>query len=259
MLDNVINLLYRRPELYELVYPEPNFSTPRFCREMFNHLLGRDPQSILDVGCGTGRDLATLADWCGADCHGIDGLNEMIDYACRIRPHIRWSVADMRQFRLGRTFEVIISLGGVITYALADEDLDATFQSFAAHAQEGTVLLLDLPNAASYLTGGKAKTEREFSVETPHFSARAFVRYEFDRPQQYLIRRRRWMFPDGSTEEDFCQYRMLFPAELTHRLRLAGFQVTSLFDNQDRQRTELDGLTLYVAARYSGEPIGVRS
>src|ERR1700689_670380 len=104
MIGNVVNLLYHRPELYEAVYPEPDRSTPRFCRAMFNRHLGRDPSSILDIGCGTGRDLAALADWCRADCLGIDGLPEMIAYAGRVRPTVAWSVADMRHARLGRAF-----------------------------------------------------------------------------------------------------------------------------------------------------------
>jgi hypothetical protein len=56
---------------------------------------------------------------------------------------------------------------------------------------------------------------------------------------------------DGFEEDDFCQYRMLFPAELSYRLRLAGFQVTDLFDNKDLLSTDL-GVTRYVAAQWRG-------
>lgn len=248
MLENVSNLLYSRPELYELVYPEPDFSTPRFCREMFRRRLGSDPTSILDVGCGTGRDLATLASWCGAECVGVDGQPQMIEYARRFRPGLSWAIDDMRTVRFGRTFDAIISLGGVLTYALSDDDLDATFETLAIHAHEASVLVLDLPNAAAFLAGGQAKTEREFTVNTPAFAAHAHLQYEFDRTRQLLSRRRHWTLANGSTEDDFCQYRMLFPAELTYRLRLAGFRVTDLFDNKDAQPSDLTGTILYVVA-----------
>jgi SAM-dependent methyltransferase len=252
MLDYVSNLLYRRPELYELIYPEPDFSTARFCRAMFHRHLGGDPDSILDVGCGTGRDLATLSDWCRAECHGIDGQPQMIDYARRIRPHVTWSIADMRLARLGRTFAAIISLGGVVTYPLADDELDATLETFAVHAREGSLLVLDLPNAASFLPGGQAGTEFEFSIETAEFSARAQVHFEFDRASQILIRRRLWTLADGSTEKDFYRYRMLFPAELTYRLGKHGFRVVELFDNKESRTTDLSGTTLYVVAKFCG-------
>ncbi len=95
----------------------------------------------------------------------------------------------------------------------------------------------------------KGRLEREFAIDTPKFSARAHVRYEFDRAQQLLIRHRLWTLPDGSTENDFCRYRMLFPAELTNRLRQFGYQVVELFDNKDLRATDLSGVTLYVVAK----------
>ncbi|MGA8658012.1 MAG: methyltransferase domain-containing protein [Chthoniobacterales bacterium] len=69
------NLLYRRPELYELVYPEQDEATPRMCLRMFSRYLGIQPSSVLDIGCGTGRDLNVLSRFCN-DCWGIDYLQE---------------------------------------------------------------------------------------------------------------------------------------------------------------------------------------
>jgi hypothetical protein len=160
---------------------------------------------------------------------------------------------DMRLVRLGRTFSAIISLGGVVTYALGDDELDGTLQTLAVHAREGSLLVFDLPNAASFLQGGQAKTEFEFIIDTVEFSARAQVYNEFDRPNQLLIRRRLWTLSDGSTANDFCRYRMLFPAELTHRLRQFGFHVVDRFDNKDLRATDLSGITLYVVAKFCGE------
>ncbi len=70
---SVQNFLYRNPPFYELVYPEPNDETPTMCRRMFSRYLPAPPFSILDVGCGTGRDLDSLSrDW--SDCWGVDYL-----------------------------------------------------------------------------------------------------------------------------------------------------------------------------------------
>ena len=43
------NLLYSRPELYELVYPEPDDETPNLCRRLFAR--------YLDSSTTRGRDL----------------------------------------------------------------------------------------------------------------------------------------------------------------------------------------------------------
>ena len=75
----VRNLLYRRPGLYELVYPDTDEETPKLCARLFDRYLGSPPASILDIGCGTGRDLAALWRDC-PDCVGIDANSEMIRY-----------------------------------------------------------------------------------------------------------------------------------------------------------------------------------
>ncbi|MGA8659555.1 MAG: hypothetical protein WB586_25820 [Chthoniobacterales bacterium] len=61
------NLLYRRPELYELIYPEEDEATPRMCLRLFSRYLSTSPSSILDIGYGTARDLNVLSRYCG-DC-----------------------------------------------------------------------------------------------------------------------------------------------------------------------------------------------
>lgn len=246
-LENVVNLLYRRPELYDVVYPEPDQSTPRFCRAVIAEQLGREPASILDVGCGTGRDLEVLAQHCG-DCVGIDANPAMIEYMRAARPSLPCSVADMTTARLGRTFDALVCLGSVLTYALTDADVDATLDTFAAHAHADTVLVLDLFNATSYLPGAST-TDREFTVDLAGAPATARVRFDFDRRRQLLLRRRTWSLADGSVEHDYCEYGMFFPTELAYRLKLAGFRVTALFDNKERRPSDLSGPTLYVVAR----------
>ena len=73
------------------------------CARVFEQYLGRLPRSVLDIGCGTGRDLAYLAECC-SDCVGIDVQAAMIDHARQLRPHIDFRVGDMRVLRLGRSF-----------------------------------------------------------------------------------------------------------------------------------------------------------
>jgi trans-aconitate methyltransferase len=106
MDTSVRNLLYRHPEFYELAYPEPNDETPTMCRRMFARYLSKPPRSILDIGCGAGRDLNSLSKKC-ADCWSVDYLPEMIEYAKAQRPHMHLQLGDMRTVRLGRMFDVV--------------------------------------------------------------------------------------------------------------------------------------------------------
>src|SRR5712692_3788884 len=147
MDKSVQNLLYRKPELYEVMYPELDEATPKMCLKMFDAYLEHPPSSILDIGCGTARDLNVLSRNC-ADCWGVDYLPEVIAFAKQKRPHLHLQVGDMRTVRLRRTFDVILHLGSVLMYALSAEDVNATLDTLVAHAHPDTLLIIDLDNAA---------------------------------------------------------------------------------------------------------------
>jgi len=247
--ERVRNLLYRRPELYELVYPEPNAETAAMCRRMFQRYLDRFPSSVLDVGCGTGRDLAGLCPDC-SDLVGVDALAEMIAYARSLRPQIVFQVGDMRTFRLGRSFDAVLCMGSALMYALTNADIDATLETFAAHSHPGTLLILDLNNAAGYLPGGCFKSEAETELTLPQFTASARAAYRFDRRRQLLVRTRTWQIPDQAAIHDYCEYRLFFPAELDGLLESKGFRTAGLFDNLELRESDLSGPRLYVASLF---------
>jgi SAM-dependent methyltransferase len=254
---DVINLLYRRPDLYEAVYPDSGSETAAMCGRMFERYMGRRPASILDVGCGTARCLSELARH-SPDCWGIDRAAEMVAHGRRLRPDLRLSVADMREARLGRTFDAITCLGSVLMYALTNPDLDRALGTFAAHARTGTLLVLDLNNAFDFLHGGSFRLRSREVVEAPGFTATATVANAFDARHQVWIRRRTWTLPDGRRHEDYCEYRLLLPAELEDRLARAGWEVVGMFDNTALEPGALRGRRLYVAATYRGDAGGGR-
>lgn len=241
--------LYRNPQFYELVYPEPNEETPKMCLRMFSRYLSKPPRSILDIGCGTARDLHVLSRTC-SDCWGVDYLPKMISYAKRIRSHLRLQVGDMRTVRLGRTFDVIMCMGSTLAYAISNENVDRVLQTFVAHSHRGTLLILDINNAASYLGGGKFKERIKLRMSSPQFSANAVASNTLDRQRQLLVRRRTWNIPGEPPVEDFCRYRLFFPAELKHLLTEKSFEVLGMFDNKELQQTDLSGERLYVCALY---------
>ena len=251
MLNNVENILYRRPELYDLFYPEPNDETPSMLRRAFAKHLPSPPKSILDIGCGTGRDLASLARD-GAKCVGVDALAEMVSFASSRYAHISFLNGDMRSIRLGQTFDAILCMGSALMYALTNTDLRATFQTFASHSHSGSLLFLDVNNAAACLPGGVFKRELRNEVNAGGFRAVATILFDFDYRRQVVIRRRTWKLEDGETIEDFCEYRLLFPAELEAFLDDAGFEVVGMYDNQQLLDTPLNGSRLYVTAMFRG-------
>ena len=219
------------------LHSEPDEATSKMCLRMFSRYLSTPPASILDIGCGTGRDLDVLSHIC-PDCWGVDCLPKMIEFAKIQRPHLHLRVGNMRSVRLGRTFDVIMCMGSGFMYARSDQDVAEVLETFAAHAHIGTLLILDVLNAASFLSGGEFKEKIEYDMSASMRS--------FDRRRQLLVRKRTWNIPGQSPVEDSCRHRSFFPNEFKHLLTERGFHVVGMFDNMELRNTDLSGLKLYV-------------
>ena len=77
-----------------------------------NFVMGFEPRSVLDAGCGTGRVAIELARR-GVDVVGVDPAAAMVDTACRLAPDLAWVEADMADVDLGRAFDVVVMAGNV--------------------------------------------------------------------------------------------------------------------------------------------------
>ena len=236
----VRNLLYDEPRLYDLVFPDAEDRTGRLCREAFARYLSTPPVSVLDIGCGSGRLLDSLADTIG-ECWGVDYAESNVAYARGTRPRLTVRHGDMRTVRLGRRFDVVTCFGNALSYALTNADLQATTETFAAHAYAGSLLMVDTLNARSYLEGGAFRERIEGAVDTPEFSATSVSTHSLDRSARLLRRTRVWFIPGRESVEDYAEYRLLYPAELRGLLEAAGFEVVALYDNRDFRDTDLTG------------------
>ena len=244
METSLKNLLYDNPELYEQVYDGSGDEIPR----MVVKLCGGAPATLLDIGCGTGRDLEYY-DKYGTSCIGVDLQPDMISYAQQRRMGIDFQVGDMRHFRLGRTFQAISCVGWALCNLHTTTDLDAAMATFAAHSEPGTLLLLHLPNAISDLDGRGMRSR--FTIDTPMLKATASAVYHLDRRRQLLARERVWTTAGQPEQRDFVRFRLLFPMEVEHYLTGHGFAVVGMWDNTAAVDNDLSGPVLYVAAHYT--------
>jgi SAM-dependent methyltransferase len=245
----VRNWLYARPELYEAVYHGSDHEVPRMCDELFRCHLGGAPSSLLDVGCGTGRDL----EWFAAtvpDCIGIDAQEQMVGFARSRRPTIDFRVGDMTSLALGRTFDVITCLGLAFTYLHTNDAVSRALQSLAAHSQRGTLLVMEVINSIADPAGRQRPTE--FVIDSNGTRARATATYSADLRRQLLVRRRTWCSDGREVHDDFVEFRMFFPLELEHHLSSHGFRTLGMYDNTDLQDSDLAGPNLFVVASYAG-------
>jgi len=58
------------------------------------------------------------------------------------------------------------------------------------------------------------------------------------------------LIPGQPSIEDYCEYRLFFPAELENLLQQKAFRPVSMFDNMDLRECDLSGARLYAASLF---------
>src|SRR2546426_9940751 len=105
-----------------------------------------NPRTILDLGCGTGNHDVPLARR-GYRVTGIDRSRDMLSLARKkaagLRARPRFVRADMRSFRLGRTFDVAVCMFGAFGYLLTERDALRSLRSIHAHLEPGGVFVFE--------------------------------------------------------------------------------------------------------------------
>lgn len=102
-------------------------------------------RTLLDLGCGTGRHASLLAER-GYDVTGVDRSPDMLAEA-RARGarggRTEFVEGDLRSARLGREFDVVVSLFHVLSYQTTNADLAAAFATLRAHLAPGGLFIFD--------------------------------------------------------------------------------------------------------------------
>ncbi len=108
-------------------------------------------QTILELGCGTGNHAMLLAK-AGYHIHGVDLSQEMLEGAkqrCAQLPQelaakLEFTQGDIRQVRIDRKFDVVLSLFHVISYQTTNADLLAAFETAKIHLKPGGIFIFDV-------------------------------------------------------------------------------------------------------------------
>lgn len=100
-----------------------------------------DPTTLLDVGCGTGEHLRHLGKQFSVT--GVDLSESMVRVARRKLGDVAIHQADMREFNLDRTFDVVCSMYSSVGYLGGPEELRAAVSRMAAHVAPGGVLIVE--------------------------------------------------------------------------------------------------------------------
>ena len=127
--------------LYDAIYHFKNYA--RECERLRAIIQVAVPQArtVLDVACGTGEHAKFLKDYFAVD--GVD-LNDDFLRAARLKnPAGNYSRADMTDFALGKTYDVVTCLFSAIGYVKTVERMTHAVGCMARHVRTGGALIVE--------------------------------------------------------------------------------------------------------------------
>jgi SAM-dependent methyltransferase len=210
------NIVYRRPDFYdELTRDDDQADT--VARIVAEH--GASVATVLDLGCGTGRDLAIFDNRYGWVGIGIDLQPQMIDYARATRPDLDLRVGDLRNLHLRAGFDLITCLGNSLAYLHTDPELAAAAATTSEHANPGALLVIN-----TLTTPPLEASDSSCRVQAGGVGATVTINSRWHPDTQLHITARAWEFDDGGSALDRLVRRVIARDELDAILTAAGWE-----------------------------------
>ncbi len=125
--------------VWPIISPPQDYveETEHFCKIIQEHSQ-LEVRTLLDLGCGGGHNDCTLKKH--FDVTGVDTSEDMLELARQLNPEVAYAVGDMRNLRLGKTFDAVTIFDSII-YMVTVADLHAAFVTAYKHLKPGGVFL----------------------------------------------------------------------------------------------------------------------
>jgi SAM-dependent methyltransferase len=196
---------------------------------VLDHLiLGQLPRgaSILDLCCGDGR-LAQTLDLNGFEVMGLDGSEQMLDFARERCPHIRFVAADARTFELDERFDAVLSTFDALNHLMSNDGFAEVCRRVYNVVKPGGWFAFDLNREEAYTelwaqTSSQVEPEM-VSVATGYYDPE--LRTAHCDIALFRLCADRWLRTDFRLSQ-YCHRR----EDVTNSLFAAGFADVKEFD-----------------------------
>lgn len=127
--------------LYDEIYSFKNYANE--CAQITEHIRSVHPtaKTVLDVACGTGEHAKFLSRDFQVD--GLDLEPGFVEIAQSKNPNGRFWHANMTDFALGRTYDVVQCLFSSIGYLKQPAQVIAAIKCFTNHLSESGVIIVE--------------------------------------------------------------------------------------------------------------------
>jgi SAM-dependent methyltransferase len=213
---------------YDLLYADKDYAGEAAYVAKLIRAVRPAAQSILDLGCGTGRHARELAAL-GFTVTGVDRSAEMVAVARGIpAENVSFFEGDIGTVRLGRRFDVVSSLFHVFSYQTTNAALSAAFATARAHLDEGGLLIFDVWYGPAVLSDRPAVRVKRLGDDDLEIVRVAEPTLQADRNTvdvdfEVLIRDRRTGATSRITEQHSMRY--LFGPEVEAFAAAAGMKL----------------------------------
>lgn len=225
---------------YDLFYKDKDYVLEA---DYVDHLIrrfGNRTESILDMGCGTGQHDFHLAGK-GYNITGVDFSDRMLSAAkerlfnsgSETANNLSFVKGDIREIRLGRTFDTVVSLFHVISYQTTDMDIENAFKTAFIHLKENGLFIFDCWYGPCVLNVGPETRVRRIEDDEVSITRIAEPSVDFnentvDVKYQILIRDKVTQQTDEFSESHRMRY--LFHPEVRSFLEKTGFEFVALLE-----------------------------
>ena len=219
---------YSDARLYDRLFPG---SEPAV--EFYRAEAERRGGSVLELGCGTGSKLIPVASD-GHPCTGLELSPAMLAEARRKADEggvqVEWVLGDMREFDLGRTFDLVLIAANSLLHLHKAEDLVDCLRSVRRHLRPGARLIFDVFNPSvsmlAQADGVRRRRDALSFVDPDRGAVQVEVAETYDAATQ--VTHGTWYFSTAS-ETDFAvaplEIRSVFPQELPLLLSSGGLRL----------------------------------
>lgn len=192
-------------------------------------------KNILDVGCGAGSHMKEFVDK-GYLVYGVDANPEMIKFAKKKYPSLKFDVQYMQTLDIKGKFDALICIGNIIAFNESNEEVLQTFKRFFKHLKKDGILVVQTTNPISYIENCNfRKSFVDTGEDRKKFGIKAVYSEEInERKQTSISTRTFYRLKDNKKVGGYSkESRLYFPQELKFFLEQAGFKVLEFYSGNN--------------------------
>lgn len=222
-------------QIYDIIYADKDYKKEAgYVARLVGKFSQRPVRSIVDISAGTGGHALELSKR-GYEVVGLDISESMIDLArtkaAKHKSKVKFIVASMQDFAIGRKFDAAISMFDSICYLSGPKDVTKALFHVKRSLKEEGVFLLQYWNGDAVTNQKPSYSYRVCSIGDMTVARSGQPRLvqakQFCYMNYSIVVKRRGV-PDLKFDE-IHRMRYYFPDEMKKLLKLAGFSQRGVF------------------------------